>query len=82
VRFASVGGRCVKCGEPIRHWYESTGRTTPPFNCEMSDGRFYSHLGGELCERCDRITPLAEKNPEFAQALEKCRLELDKIREE
>ena len=61
---ALMGSTCVRCGHHIRHWSEPTGRSSPPYNVERSEGTYYVQLGGELCGRCDGKVPLKEKDPD------------------
>jgi DNA-directed RNA polymerase subunit RPC12/RpoP len=78
--FAAALGKCVKCGKPIRHWIEPTGRMSPPFNTEYSDGWFYPHLNGELCPDCDDKTPLKEKDPDLWESFQHIIREVKRIR--
>jgi len=68
--FAAMGSTCVKCGKHIHHRIEPTGRTFPA-GIEISDGVYYEHLKGELCEACDKETPLEEKSPVMAEVFKR-----------
>ena len=77
--FACSGGTCVHCGKTIHHSIEPTGRMTPPYGIEVSDGTYYSYLKGELCKSCDDKLSLDEKDPEMAKTFDHISKQIKKL---